>query len=104
MHILLVSDIHGNYPALKAVADYFDASFDLVINGGDATVYGPFPNETIDWLRHHQARSILGNTDRLVVGLLRGQTFAKPAKPDKRIMYGWTAAELSATNRAWLTA
>lgn len=103
MKILLVADIHGNYPALKAVADHFaDISFDLIINGGDTVVYGPFPNETIDWLRKAGARSILGNTDRLVVGLLQGRSFAKPSKPDKRIMYGWTAAELSSLNRDWL--
>ncbi|MEE4314738.1 MAG: metallophosphoesterase family protein [Desulfofustis sp.] len=103
MKILLVADIHGNYPALKAVADHFaDVSFDLIINNGDTIVYGPFPNETIDWLRKTGTRSILGNTDRLVVGLLHGRSFVKPSKPDKRIMYGWTAAELSTTNRAWL--
>lgn len=102
MHILLVSDIHGNWPALKAVAAYFPEPFDLVINGGDTTVYGPFPNETIDWLRAANARSILGNTDRLVAGLLCGRTFKKPSNPDKRIMYGWTAAELTDENRAWL--
>jgi predicted phosphodiesterase len=104
MNILLVADIHGNYPALEAVADHFaGVSFDLVINGGDTVVYGPFPNETIDWLREKKALSILGNTDRLVAGLLQGRSFAKPSKPDKRIMYGWTAAELSAINRDWLT-
>lgn len=103
MKILLISDIHGNYPALKAVADRFTGvAFDLIINGGDTLVYGPFPNETIDWLREKKARSILGNTDRLVLGLLQGRSFAKPSKPDKRIMYGWTAAELSPANREWL--
>ncbi len=102
MKILLISDIHGNFPALKAVADSFDCRFDLIVNGGDTTVYAPFPNETIDWLRMHRVPSILGNTDRLVVGLLHGRTFKKPAKPEKRIMYGWTAAELSPENRDWL--
>ncbi len=102
MKILLVSDIHGNYPALRAVEAAFPGPFDLVINGGDTTVYAPFPNQTIDWLRERNTLSILGNTDRLVAGLLRGKSFRKPRKADKRIMYGWTAAELSDENRRWL--
>jgi len=103
MKILLLSDIHANYAALKAIDDQVDASsFDLVLNGGDTLVYGPYPNQTIDWLRDHRAISILGNTDRHVLTLLDGNTFKKPRKADKRIMYGWTAAELSAQNVTWL--
>ena len=102
MRILLISDIHANFPALKSIASFFEAPFDLVLNGGDSTVYGPFPNQTIDWLRAHKAISILGNTDRHVITLLKGSTFKKPGKADKRIMYGWTAAELSGDNRSWL--
>lgn len=102
MRILYVSDIHANYPALKAVADNFTTPFDLILNGGDTTVYGPFPNETIEWLRENQAQSILGNTDRHILTLMSGETFKKPKKAEKRIMYGWTFAELSHENRIWL--
>lgn len=102
MRILLISDIHGNFPALRSIAEYFEQPFDLVLNGGDSTVYGPFPNQTIDWLRARKAISILGNTDRHIITLLEGNTFKKPRKADKRIMYGWTAAELSEENRSWL--
>jgi predicted phosphodiesterase len=102
MKILLISDIHGNFPALEAVLDHFTAPFDLILNGGDTTVYGPFPNQAIDWLRNNEVPSILGNTDRKVLTLLKGSTFKKPGKPEKRIMYGYTAAELSRANRRWL--
>ena len=103
MRILLVSDIHANFVALEAVAARFPPQhFDLILNGGDSLVYGPFPNQTIDWLRTHGALSILGNTDRHVITLLEGNTFKKPRKAEKRIMYGWTAAELSEENRTWL--
>jgi len=102
MRILYVSDIHANYPALQAVVNYFHQPFDLVLNGGDTTVYGPFPNETINWLRKNNVLSILGNTDRHILTLLNGKTFRKPKKAEKRIMYGWTVAELSPDNRAWL--
>jgi len=103
MKILLISDIHANFPALKTVAAHFEIdSFDLILNGGDTVVYGPFPNQTIDWLRTHRAVSIVGNTDRHVIALLNGKTFKKPRKAEKRIMYGWTAAELTAENQSWL--
>jgi predicted phosphodiesterase len=103
MRILLISDLHANFPALEAISRRLPpASFDLILNGGDSLVYGPFPNETVDWLRSNQALSILGNTDRQVISLLQGKTFKKPGKAEKRIMYGWTAAELSPKNRQWL--
>jgi predicted phosphodiesterase len=103
MRILLISDIHANFVALEAIAARFPPqSFDLILNGGDSVVYGPFPNETIDWLKSHGALSILGNTDRHIITLLEGHTFKKPRKAEKRIMYGWTAAELSEDNRRWL--
>ena len=102
MKILLISDIHANFPALQAVWNHFREPFDLILNGGDTTVYGPFPNQTIDWLRDHEVVSILGNTDRHVLQLLEGRTFKKPRKAEKRVMYGWTATELSEPNREWL--
>lgn len=103
MRILLISDLHANFVALEAISRCFPpADFDLVLNGGDSLVYGPFPNETIDWLRCYNAFSILGNTDRHVIALLQGRTFKKPRKAEKRIMYGWTAAELNTANRNWL--
>lgn len=103
--ILLVSDIHGNYPALAAIARQSGAGgADLVMNCGDATVYAPFPNETLAWLRAHGAVSILGNTDAKVLQLLAGKSLDRPKKAEKRIMYAWTAAELSAENQAYLAA
>lgn len=102
MRLLCIADIHGNYPALKAVAEYFTKPCDLILNGGDTTVYGPFPNETINWIRDNHVLSILGNTDRHIRLLLTGSTFKKPRKAEKRLMYGWTAAELNSANRRWL--
>jgi putative phosphoesterase len=103
--LLLISDIHGNYPALKAIARELAATpFDYVVNCGDSLVYAPFPNETLRWLVRHQAISILGNTDKKVISLLRGRPFKKPSKPDKRIMYTSTADALDAAGRNTLLA
>ncbi len=100
IRILLLSDIHGNYPALLAIDREVDApSFDYIVNCGDSLVYAPFPNETLRWLKRHNAISILGNTDKKVINLLKGQQFAKPRKPEKRIMYSSTAEALDAEER-----
>lgn len=101
--ILLISDIHGNYPALKAIHSHFnDTKFKAVINCGDSLVYAPFPNETLDWLRQHATISILGNTDKKVIKLLRGKSFKKPARPEKRIMYESTSEALTKKNSLFI--
>jgi len=103
MKILLLSDIHANFPALRAVMDFFVTShFDAICNCGDSLVYGPFPNETLYWLQTHNVHSIVGNTDIKVKKLLQGKTFKKPSKPEKRIMYEWTAKHLDASSKKYL--
>lgn len=103
MKILLLSDIHANFPVIEAIEQHLSAySFDLIINCGDSLVYGPFPNETLEWLKKKKTISILGNTDKKVIKLLKGKTFAKPSRSDKRIMYTWTAENLTAGNCSYL--
>ncbi len=103
IRILLISDIHGNYPALKAIDQQLDAStFDYIINSGDSLVYAPFANETISWLAEHKAISILGNTDQKVIKLLKGKSFKKPGNPEKRIMYTSSAEVLTKTSQRYL--
>lgn len=103
MKILLLSDIHANFPALKAVADSLNMDdFDAIVNCGDSTVYGPFPNETLSWLQQYHTLSILGNTDKKVLKLLKGKAFKKPGNPEKRIMYTWTADNLSRKSADYL--
>jgi len=103
VRILLISDIHGNYPALQAVAKQADiGSCDYILNCGDSIVYAPFANQVLHWLSSHDVVSILGNTDSKVIKLLKGKTFKKPAKKEKRIMYNHTAETLTRNNRSFL--
>lgn len=103
MEILLLSDIHGNYPALMAIESFFAGrQFDMILNGGDSVVYAPFPTETLRWLREHRALSILGNTDKKVIRLLLGKEMRKPGKKDKRIMYTSTADQLDEPGKQYL--
>jgi putative phosphoesterase len=102
--ILLLGDIHANYPALKAIEKYIKpAGFDWIINTGDFTVYSTFPNETIQWFREKgKSISILGNTDRLVLRILKGKKLKTPKKEEKRVMYFWTSDILLPENRSYL--
>ena len=103
--LLVLSDIHGNWPALLAVSAQADLSHvDQIINCGDTTVYAPFANQVLDWLADRRALSILGNTDSKVVKLLNGKEFKKPSSAEKRIMYTHTAETLSKRNQQRLLA
>jgi predicted phosphodiesterase len=64
MKILIISDIHGNLPALKTILE--NISFDELIVLGDLVDYGPFPAEVIDLLRSYDAMIVRGNHDHAV--------------------------------------
>ncbi len=102
--ILVLSDIHANYPALKAILKHVKSKkFDHIINAGDLIVYGSFPNETINWFRSRKKIfSIAGNMEERVLRILKGKKLIKPQNKDKRVMYFWTAKKLSSENIDYL--
>jgi len=102
--ILLLGDIHANYPALKAIQEYIKQErFDWIVNTGDFTVYSTFPNETIQWFRERKnSICILGNTDRSILRILKGKKLKKPKKQEKRVMYFWTSETLLPENILYL--
>jgi putative phosphoesterase len=59
MRILLVSDIHSNWPALQAVRE----SCDLCLFLGDLVDYGGEPGPCVEWARRHATHAIRGNHD-----------------------------------------
>jgi len=67
--VAVLSDVHGNAPALAAVlAEMERERPDLVVFGGDLT-WGPLPGETLDCVRALTvpARFVRGNADRAVL-------------------------------------
>ncbi|MBL4902970.1 MAG: metallophosphoesterase family protein [Desulfocapsa sp.] len=103
MKILLLSDIHANFSALEACIEAFSGvSFDAICNCGDSIVYGPFPNQTLHWLEANNVYSIIGNTDKKIIKLLKGKSFKKPKKEEKRVMYTWTAEQLDTSAKKYL--
>ncbi len=61
MRILVVSDLHGNWPALEAVAA---TPHEAIVCLGDIVGYGPEPGACLRWLRAEGAHIVQGNHDR----------------------------------------
>jgi putative phosphoesterase len=59
MRILVVSDIHANWPALAAI----DEPHDVCICLGDLVDYGPDPAPCVRWAMEHAHYAIRGNHD-----------------------------------------
>jgi predicted phosphodiesterase len=67
MRVAVVSDIHGNRRALKAVlADLRDVAPDVVLHGGDLAAGGTHPAEVIDQIRALGWAGVRGNTDEML--------------------------------------
>ena len=68
MRYTILSDIHGNLPALQAVLDAVaQEKTDCYLFVGDVVGYGANPHECIEILRNLSAVSIMGNHDGAVV-------------------------------------
>jgi predicted phosphodiesterase len=66
MRILVISDIHANYPALEAVLASA-VTVDAVWCLGDLVGYGPFPNECIERISSlPNLTCLMGNHDSAV--------------------------------------
>tara|TARA_R110002050_G_C8947387_1_gene513082 strand:+ start:1713 stop:2417 length:705 start_codon:yes stop_codon:yes gene_type:complete len=77
--IALISDIHGNLPALEAVLEVLEGySPDLWICLGDLVGYGPNPSECINIVKEREMLTVLGNHDAGVVGKLTIKHFRNP--------------------------
>ena len=94
----LISDIHANAPALRAVLEDLDRhNVDRVLCAGDVVGYYPFPNETIDIMVKRRAISIQGNHDRAVLNV--DPSMMNPEASDAVM---WTASQISDRSRRYL--
>ncbi len=62
MKILIMADIHSNWPALQAI----DEDFDECLFVGDLVDYGTDPLPCIDWIRSNATLAVRGNHDHAV--------------------------------------
>jgi len=99
MRVAVISDIHGNLPALEAVlADLDGERVDAIWCLGDIVGYGPAPNECCALVRARADICLCGNHDLGVVGALELATFTGEAAAAAR----WTQGVLAPEHRDWL--
>jgi predicted phosphodiesterase len=66
MRALVISDVHGNIDALRAVELQWESQFrqfDRILCLGDLVDYGPDASDVIDWVRSHATDVVRGNHD-----------------------------------------
>jgi putative phosphoesterase len=59
MRILILADIHGNWPALQSINE----TYDLCLCLGDLVDYGLDPAPCVDWVRRNAQYIVRGNHD-----------------------------------------
>jgi predicted phosphodiesterase len=100
MRAAVISDIHSNLHALKAVlADIDRVGVDETWCLGDIVGYGPRPNECCDLVRERATISLCGNHDLAVLGTLGVTEFTGDAATAAR----WTTGVLGEPQREWLS-
>lgn len=66
----LISDIHGNAPALAAVLHHLHGRVDRILFMGDFAGYYPFVNECIEMIPAEIVTGVRGNHDQILLDFL----------------------------------
>ncbi len=109
MKYALISDIHANLPALRAVLADIDgrAGVGATYHLGDLVGYAPWPDETVALLRQRRIEGIAGNYDSTVAADYRhcGCKYEDPRQEAlSHLSYEWTRRHVSAETRRALAA
>ncbi len=107
MEYALISDIHGNLPALEAVLADLDGRDDVeaVYHLGDLVGYAPWPNEVVATLRERSIPGVAGNYDSTTAtdyehcGCMYEDAWQAELS---HLSYAWTRAHVSAATKRWL--
>ena len=107
MKIALISDIHSNLPALRAVlADVSSrADVDATYHLGDLVGYAPWPDEVVTLLRDRRIEGIAGNYDSTVAVDYKhcGCKYEDPRQEElSHLSYQWTRERVSGETRRFL--
>ena len=102
--VAILTDVHGNLPALEAVLAEVDRlGIAAIYCCGDIVGYGPWPNETGELLRARGIPSLLGNVDADALSFPQDRRRLKKHRhPDKYRSLQFTAGVLSEASRRFL--
>jgi diadenosine tetraphosphatase ApaH/serine/threonine PP2A family protein phosphatase len=100
MRYLILSDIHANHEALRAVLAHVKRKrWDRALVLGDVVGYGANPNQAVDLVRALKPLvAIRGNHDKVCSGIEDGEMFNRVALQAAL----WTREKLTPSNLRWL--
>lgn len=99
--IAIISDIHGNYTALKSVLEKInnlDTDISDIMCLGDLVGYNPEPEKSVNKIREVCSKVIAGNHDKAMVGELNTSWFRGSVKKS----ISWTQNQLSQASLDYL--
>lgn len=101
--IAVLSDVHGNVPALEAaIADLAAQAVDEVLVGGDLVGRGPQGSAVVRRIAELGWRSIRGNHEEYLLELRRDEAPRDPLHPVELAAASWMADELGEDELAWI--
>lgn len=103
LRLAFFADVHGNLPALEAVAaDLRGQAPDAVYHLGDLVNRCPWPREVLALVAAAGWRGIYGNHDYVVARLYTPENRTPFTDRDRFRDLWWTAAALTPAERQWL--
>jgi diadenosine tetraphosphatase ApaH/serine/threonine PP2A family protein phosphatase len=101
VRVAVISDVHANLYALKAVLGEIDRDPpDAIWCLGDTVGYGPRPNECCTLVRERAHLTLVGNHDLVALG--EGGIAAHDFNPEAAAASRWTQEELTEESRGFL--
>lgn len=100
MRYAIISDIHANLAAFRAVLEDIErqGGADRIWHLGDVVGYGPDPGECIELLRGYDHISVAGNNDWGSTGKIGLAAFS----PDAAAACRWTVEQLDPSDAAYI--
>jgi predicted phosphodiesterase len=95
--LLILSDIHGNLDALRAISEPYDELWVL----GDVVNYGPQPRETLEAVRATASVVVQGNHDH-AVGHCDDSRWSARFREVAEATRRFTSSQLSGAQKAYL--
>lgn len=108
MRLALISDIHGNLPALESVlADIERREVHATYHLGDLVGYAPWGDQVVELLRRRGIAGVAGNYDSTVAADYKhcGCRYEDPRQEElSHLSYDWTRRHTSPATKAFLGA
>lgn len=107
MRFALISDIHANLPALRAVLEDIGTRSDIAATYhlGDLVGYAPWPDEVVALLRENAIPGVAGNYDSTVATDYKhcGCRYEDPRQEElSHVSYAWTRQHVTSETKAFL--